>query len=487
MTFLLCFLAGLQETDTIPRGQREVYIVALTEYDKAWNNLDSDPKTALSAIDRVFSMRAIDKKDRRIALERLNGVVQKPQDFFPNYLRGRVRLALAKADPDNAHAYLTAALGDFKASSDAGVKASDDLLKTTRTLLDRLKTPTKAPDPPPKASPAEESFRESWFSLIEGHKFKAARDLVDQKGTALKADRKAAYVKDTEQECRKYVTAQLGAFNKAMEVTARPLQLRATKVLEFNRLFELPSQDNLIATYPELDWARNQKTTLETVRLSGPRAREDEYPGIIDRLLAQMVAAEPLEKTGDNAWFRISGQISYRYIEEVLMSLVLQSKDAPPELRHRLHEGAEKARSRWSETLAKFPKEFLTRNQVFDNTKRFMQLLDEFPIDADELEKLSLEACFVDVESPDSALEHMISDLTKIRDEHGTRLSRDSLRKLLTELVAATAAHDLLCGKKPEEISKGLQELGRSLGQAGGALTPERFGPKIEKIFAALK
>src|SRR5579872_6221976 len=132
MTFFLCLLAGLQETDTIPRGQREVYIVALTEYDKAWNNLDSDPKTALNAIDRVFSMRAIDKKDRRIALERPNGMVQKPQDFFPNYLRGRVRLALAKSDPDNAHAYLTAALGDFKASSDAGVKASDDLLKTTR-------------------------------------------------------------------------------------------------------------------------------------------------------------------------------------------------------------------------------------------------------------------------------------------------------------------------------------------------------------------
>src|SRR5579862_2048196 len=209
MAVLLLFLAALQETDVIPRGQRDLYLAALREYDTAWSNLDSDPKTALSAIERLFAMR-LEKKDRRITLERPNGMLQKPQDFFPNYLRGRIRLSLAKSDPDNAHAYLTAALGDFKASSDAGVKASDDLLKTTRALLDRMKTPTKAPDPPGKASPAEESFRESWFSLIEAHKFKAARDLVDQKGTALKADRKAAYVKDTEQECRKYVTAQLG-------------------------------------------------------------------------------------------------------------------------------------------------------------------------------------------------------------------------------------------------------------------------------------
>ncbi|HLY09120.1 MAG TPA: hypothetical protein VKW04_07460 [Planctomycetota bacterium] len=485
MAVLLLFLAALQETDVIPRGQRDLYLAALREYDTAWSNLDSDPKTALSAIERLFAMR-LEKKDRRITLERPNGMLQKPQDFFPNYLRGRIRLSLAKSDPDNAHTYLTAALGDFKASSDAGVKASDDLLKSTRALLDRPKTP-KAPDVPAKAPPADEAFRESWFTLIQAHKFKAAQDLVDQKGTALKADRKRDYLRETDQECRKYVTTQLESFAKAMEITSRPMQLRATRLPEFNRLFELPAQENLVFSSSDLDWVRTEKTTLEALRLSTLRAREEEYPGLLGRLLAQMVAAEPLDRTGDNKWFRLSGQLTFRYLEEVLLSLVAQSKDAPADLRHRLHEAAEKVRARWPETLANFQKDFLTRNQVFDNAKRLSALLDDFPVDVDELEKLSLDACLSEVASPDTALEHMISDLTKIRDAHGARLPRESLRKLLTELVAASAAHDLLSGKKPEDVSKELQELGRSLAQAGGALNPDRFGPKIEKIFAALR
>jgi hypothetical protein len=137
--------------------------------------------------------------------------------------------------------------------------------------------------------------------------------------------------------------------------------------------------------------------------------------------------------------------------------------------------------------LAKYPKDFLTRNQVFDNARRLSTILEEFPVEVDELEKLSLEACFLGTESPDAALEHMISDLSKIREEHGAHLPKDSLRKLLTELVAATATRELLSGKKPEDVSKGLEELGRSLAQAGGALDPHRFGPKIEKILEVLK
>ncbi|HEV3028509.1 MAG TPA: hypothetical protein VG457_13105, partial [Planctomycetota bacterium] len=185
-------------------------------------------------------------------------------------------------------------------------------------------------------------------------------------------------------------------------------------------------------------------------------------------------------------WFRISGQIAFRYLEEVLMSMALQAKDAPSEQRHRFHEEAERARGKWTEMLAKYPKEFLSRNQVFEYAKRLSTLLEEFPVEVDELEKLSLEACFQGTDSPDAALDHMISDLSKIREEHGTHLPKESLRKLLTELVAATAARELLAGKKPEEVSKGLEELGRSLAQAGGALDPQSFGPKIEKIFAAL-
>src|SRR5579859_1555890 len=224
MLLVALFLASFQDTEVVPRGQREAYAVALLEYEKAWNNLDSDPKQALQSINRLFQLK-IEKKDRKIQLERPNGMLQKPFDFYPSYLRGRIRLALAKNDPDNAQSYLTAALGDFKTYADAGVKASDDLLKSTRSLLDKLKAP-KPPETPAKVSAAEETFREAWFKQIEAHKYKAAHDFVDQKGTMLAADRKRDYVRDTEEECRKYVSGQLAAFAKAIEGSSRPPQLR---------------------------------------------------------------------------------------------------------------------------------------------------------------------------------------------------------------------------------------------------------------------
>jgi hypothetical protein len=61
------------------------------------------------------------------------------------------------------------------------------------------------------------------------------------------------------------------------------------------------------------------------------------------------------------------------------------------------------------------------------------------------------------------------------------------MRKLLTELAAATAVHELLAGKSAEEVAKGLQELGRSLTLAGGPVDPARWGPRVEKILEALK
>lgn len=483
------FLACLQDTDVIPRNLREVYLVAMGEYEKAWANLDSDPKTAQTAIDRLFLMQRVDKKDRRIQLERLNGTLQKPTEFFPYYLRGRVRLAMAKNDPNNAQAYLSAAVADFKASVESGVKPSEDYLRSARAQLAALKAPKPpAPDTlPAKPSSTEEAFREGWFKLIEAHKFKAARDYIDHQGSSLAAARRQSYVHDTEEECRKSVEMQLTDFSKAMEVTARPGQLRATKPAEFARLFDLPLEADVIGTFPELDWARHEKPVLDAVRMSTARAKEEEYPAILDRLLAQFVAAEPLDRTGENRWFRISGMLVFRYLEEVLLSLGTQAKDAPPDVRGRLHEGAEKARARWSDTLAKFSKDFLSRNQVFENAKRLTTLLEEFPVDIEELKSLNLDSCLAEGGVPDAALEHLISDLSKIRDEHAARLPKDSARKLLTELVAATAAHDLLQGKSAEDVVKGLHELGRTLAQAGGAVEPEHYGPRIEKIFDALR
>ena len=107
-------------------------------------------------------------------------------------------------------------------------------------------------------------------------------------------------------------------------------------------------------------------------------------------------------------------------------------------------------------------------------------------MDSAEVDRIDLNACFLGT-SPDLALEQVISDLSRIRDQQESRLSKDSSRKLLTLLVAATAAHEFLAGKSGDDVTKGLQEVGRSLVKAGGPVDPGLWGPRIERVFAGLK
>jgi hypothetical protein len=484
MTFTLLLALCLQDTETLNKAHREGYQAAVVEYDRAVFLTESDPKQALQILDRIFDNKKLDKKDRRLIFERPNGILSKPVDFFPNQARGRVRLILAKSDPENVATLVAGAVADLKASSDAGLKSSDELLKTARGAQEKLKY-AKPPDPP-KDLGAEKAFRDAWLRLVDDRKFKSARDFIDVKGGALASDRKREYLRDTEDRCRKSVMASLDEFLKAMELNSRPPLIRQLKAAEFARLFALPSEAEVIVAVAELDWARKERPVLEKLRQSEARPHDEEATALVESMIAQTLAAEPLERTGENRWFKASGQLTFRYVEEIIQTLATLSKDATPEQRQKLREGAERARAKWTEGLAKFPKDFLVRNQVHENPRRLATLLEEFPVDSAEIDKVDLDACFL-TESPDSALEHVISDLTKIRDQQGARLPKDSMRKLLTELAAATAVHELLAGKSAEEVAKGLQELGRSLAQAGGPVDPARWGPKVEKIFAALK
>jgi len=483
MAFALLLACCLQDTERIHGLHREGYQTAWVEYERALRLTESDPKQALQILDRLFDNKKLDKKDRLLISENPKGE-SKPLDFFPNQARGRVRLVLAKSDSDNASTLLAGAITDLKASVDAGVKSSEDLLRLARGAQDRLKTLKAAESA--KESAAEKGFRDSWLQLIDDRKFKSAEDLLDSKSSPLSAEKKKSYARDTEDRCRRYVAAALDDFLKAMELNIRPPLLRQVKVADFARLFALPPDSEVVGAHPELDWGRMERLLVEKVRVSEPRPQEKDALGLLEALIAQMLATAEFEKTGENRWFKVSGQLTFHYVEDLLLNFAQMSKEVGPEQRLKLHETAEQIRAKWVQALSKVPRDYLMRNQVHENPKRLSTLLDEFPVDSAEIDKIDLDACFVG-EAPDAALDHVISDLTKLRDQQGARLPKDSMRKLLTELLAATAMHDLLAGKAVEEVTKGLQELGRSLNQAGGPIEPARWGPKIERIFGALK
>lgn len=483
MIWLLACLLVLQETETIPRNHRDAYQRALLHYEKAVEKMETEPKNALSEIEQVFELKAVEKKDRHILIERvLPGATPRGYDFFPNHVRGRIRLNLSRSDPDNAATLLTGAIADLKASVDAGVKASEDPLRNARAALDRLKA-VKPPDPP--KDNAEQSFRDAWLKLVDDHRYKSARDLVETKGGALSADRRRDLLRDTDQRSAKHVSAVLEEFLKAMDLYPRPPMLRQLKGADFARLFTLPSETETVGASPELDWSRKERALLEKLRLSDFRARQEDATALLGALVAQMIAAEPLEKTTDNRWFHASAQLALRYAEEQVQGLAAAARDATPDQRRQQRERAEKLRGLWADGLASLPKDFVERNPIREGPRKLGTIFEEFPVDIDEVDRVDLEACLTG-DSPDSALEHVISDLTRIRKEQGARLSKESTRKLLTELIAATALHDLLAGKAVDDVIKSVEEPGHLLAQAGGPVDAAKWGPKVQRVFAAL-
>jgi hypothetical protein len=474
---------SLQDTEQIPRTHQVAYATALGEYELAIGMAESNPRKALTLLDQIFENRKINTKDRRVTLERAVGGTR-TYDFFPNQTRGKIRLALAKSDPDNAASLLASAITDLKASVDAGVKSSEEPLMNAKVALQRLRY-VKPPEPP-KDNSAEKSLRESWQKLVDDRKFKSAKDLVDTKAGPLSAESKKALLRDTEDRCRKSITQALDEFLKALEFNPRPPLLRQMKAPEFAKAFALPPEGELVVSPPELDWARKERVLLARIRDSEFQPKAEVGVPLLEDLIGRMLDTEPFEKSGENWWFKGSGQLAYHFLEELAHGLAVRSKDAPPGEGRKLRDGAEKALALWSEAQSKLPKDFLARNPIHDSPKRLAALLEEFPVDSAEVDRIDLNACFLGT-SPDLALEQVISDLSRIRDQQESRLSKDSSRKLLTLLVAATAAHEFLAGKSADDVTKGLQEVGRSLVKAGGPVDPGLWGPRIEKVFAGLK
>jgi len=318
---------ALQDTETIPRSHTAAYLNALGEYETAIGLAKSNPRQALLTLDRVFENRKISTKDRRVTIDRpIAG--PKTFDFFPNQMRGRIRLALADSDPDNAAALLAGAVADLKASVDAGVKSSEGILLTAKIQQQRL-TVAKPPETP-KDNAAEKALRESWQKLVDDRKWKSAKELVEAKGASLPGDSKKALLRDTEDRCRKSVAQTLDDFLKALEFNPRPPLLRQMKPVEFGKNFTLPAEAELVVAIPELDWARKERALLERIRGSEFQPKADVGLPLLEDLIRQTLETEAFEKSGEDWWFRSSGQLTVNFLEELVRGLAVRSKDAPP-------------------------------------------------------------------------------------------------------------------------------------------------------------
>lgn len=476
---LLALLA--QDSHTIPKSHKTAYLKAVGDYDKALGLCEKDPGQAIELMTNILGNSKIDKHECRIRIERATADYTDWKDFFPYQLRGRARVKLAETDAENAESLLQEAIKDFQESVKRNVKSSEPYLNDARNRLEKLRQQKKNPSTPVNPEPA---FEAEWLKLIGERKYKSAKQFVESQGGFLDDAKRKGYLQKTEDACAERVTELLNTFRARLELNAAPAELRKMKPNELEAIFALPDDAELVGSYPALQWSRKQREVLLRLR---KLEKKEEVLAIIDELLAQMVGSEPLGSREDSRWFRVAATIAFKYIEDLGKALVSASQTATPEARSELKKEAEGLGARWESAKSKLSKEFLAKNSWMDeHSNALSDLIRKFPIDLAELDAVNLDSCLASA-SPEKALSEMEASLRKIWDEKGSSLSRQSSQKLLTLLIASSAMRRLLEGDSVEKVAEELRLFGKELSRFGGPLDPKRWGPKVEKVFTALR
>ncbi|MBI2898612.1 MAG: hypothetical protein HYY17_00335 [Planctomycetes bacterium] len=441
----LLWLALIQDDVVlIPRKDRNAYEPAVKACAEAEALIEKDPKAAIAKLDDVLRLK-LAHVERRLKLAESDGGWTDEVRFFPYQYRGRARMALAKIRKEEAETLLAGAVEDLgksvalKAASGGYLREAEEALKKAR----------------------RKDARAEWRALVEARKFKSARALLES-GAIGDAGKLLA---ETEAACRAHVLASLADFG------AGPRFSEAAKI-DFSRRFLLPDPAELIGEHPILDWCRAQ---LDVLR----RLREEGLDPVLER---QMLDARKLAAAEENRWFRVTAALAHDYIESRLRSLLDHVSRAPLAERRRLRAAGGRLHAGWAETCEKAGRDYRENCPELRNPL-LATLAASFPVDPEELDSIDLDGCFA-ADSPEAFLDGAIAKLRELRKT--PRISEESLRKTLTLLVAATAIRELLAGRSEAEVVESLNEVGTELRKLGGAAETRRWGPRVDRVFAAL-
>ena len=121
-----------------------------------------------------------------------------------------------------------------------------------------------------------------------------------------------------------------------------------------------------------------------------------------------------------------------------------------------------------------------------DHDGQLSRLLESFPADLAELEKLDamLEAVFA-AASPEAELEKVDRTLEGL--EARPNITRESRQRLFTGRAVAAALRGLLAGRSEDAVSSELSALRGKLREVGGPADVKQYGPRVEKVLASLK
>ena len=457
---MLLLLLLLQAEVTIPRTDKGDYPAVIKLCKEAQALIESDPRLAISKLDDVLANTKIKHIEVRIRIEERAGDTTEWYYFLPRQYRGRARINLAKSGVSDAEKLLEGAVEDLQASVDAKVASSTEHLDAATAALSRTRF---------------DNARARWQKLIDARAFKSAKASLD--GERLTDAQRAALVTETDLKCRTFLTAAAVTLRQALATLKSVLEVDSLSSEDFASKFALPKTDELCAPFAPIDWLRDVVALLDEQR----RGRSFDA----SKLLAAVAAASTLESDGMNPWLKAVEAPVFGAVKALAGRASTSARDADAATRAKLRSEYDALMAAWLQFERALGQKVMERHPfVRLHGEELAQLAAAFPVDPAEIDAVDIEGALAS-KSPGAELvkiEAKLSQLTMRKD-----LSRDSRRKLFTALVTAHSLARFLDGLDEAMVAKEVEHHAEALRDAGGPIDPAKFGPRVQKVFEAIR
>lgn len=465
------------EKRTAVRTEKTEYNAALAKYKEAEGQVESDPSGAIDRLSEIIANPKIRLVECLLRVEQRPAEYSDFYPFLPYQMRGTARVNLSKKQTgDAALRTMAAAIEDYNESVKRKVTTTPELLKAAEVRLAKLKEDAGTPVTVPKADPLVK-FRERFDPLLRSSRFTAAKALIDKEGKELTEDQRKSLAAESDRMCRDFLINAVADFRpRFLRMMTQGLETKTPEELDL--IFSLPDAADLTVTNPAIEWGRQYAPAFRDVQSQKAPAHS---------LAAAAVASAPLEERIENPWFRAIEAAVLQSLESAIKTEVNHALDAGKDDRDKARKLADGYMAVWKDMTSKLDPKFVERHKFLaSDEQKLAGLFKGFPSELAGLDKIdpALDAVFAS-ESPEAELgkvEAMLSSL-----EGGSTLSKESRQRLYTAQVTVVALKGLLAGRTEEAIAGDLSSFRSKLKDAGGPVDEKKYGPRVEKVFAALR
>ncbi len=476
MTLLLLFGVLLQVQENIPRAEKKLYLSAAKDCDRAKTLTKTSPQEAVDLLTLILENRAIQKRECILRIVLLPGTYSEPYSFFPYQYRGQaqVQLALKAEEKEEQIALLKLAVKDFEESIQRGLPSSKPLLKNTEAKLAELTKPQ--PENPPRPTFSESDFRPEWEELMKQKNFTGALEYIN-KDSELPKELRASYLSETRTRSRQTTSESVQAFQNNLEKNHELNQIRKMNRFVFDQNFSLPTEETLIAPSAAYFWSLSVRSTLLKYR---------EGAEILKDLLRLAIESIPLSEKSNHPRFLAMEHFAQGILKARLHSIESAARKALHPEREKQKKEVVLLEKKW-QSFEKRVKEACTdRTHSLDRLAR-PNFNIPFPIEWNGKEQVTSNIIASGREKdPEAALGRISRELTRTQKAK-ILWSVESKQSMIHLQIIIGALLGELGGKPLPDIVQELQSHSQQLKDLQGELKEDRFGPKVGRVFEALR